>query len=228
MTDKITIDKTPETIHIMFNMLAPKYDFINNIMSFGTHNYIKYNCIKNSGVKAGDNVIDLCCGTGDMAGFIKKIEPQANVTGIDFSEKMLQKAKIKYKGKNIKFFQGDVTNLPYPDNYFDVITIAFGLRNILNAEKAVEEAYRILKPGGTFVHLDFGNKNFLSKLYDKTTPLLIKLFTENINPYKYLIESKRQFCEPVDLIKDFESKGFKLKKREDYLFSVISSQTMTK
>lgn len=95
--------------------------------------------------------------------------------------------------KQIKYIQGDVTNLPYEDNSFDFVTMGFGLRNIANAEKAVEEAYRVLRPNGSFLHLDFGKKNFISKIYDKTTPLLIRLASGNSISYSYLINSKKFF-----------------------------------
>lgn len=226
------IDKSPETIHKMFNSVAQRYDFLNNLMSFGTHNYVKYMSIKNLVIKPHDSVLDLCCGTGDLARLIKKIQPEAHVTGIDFSEKMLEiavrKNSAKKQCRQIKYIQGDVTDLPYEDNTFDFVIIGFGLRNIANAEKAVEEAYRVLRPNGSFLHLDFGKKNLLSKIYDKTTPLLIRLASGNSIPYSYLINSKKIFPLPEELIKDFESKGFKFKKREDYLLGVISAQIMTK
>lgn len=104
--------------------------------------------------------------------------------------------------------------------------MGFGLRNILNAEKSVEEVYRVLKPNGQFLHLDFGRKNLPSKIYEIITPILTKIFTDNPKAYSYLIKSKREFPEPQDLIKDFESKGFKLKKRKDFIFGVISAQLM--
>ena len=106
--------------------------------------------------------------------------------------------------------------------------MGFGLRNILNAEKSVEEVYRVLKPNGQFLHLDFGRKNLPSKIYEIITPILTKIFTDNPKAYSYLIKSKREFPEPQDLIKDFESKGFKLKKRKDFMFGVISAQLMQK
>ena len=228
MTDKNTVDKTPEAIHVMFNMISRKYDFMNNIMSFGTHYYVKYRSIKSLNIKPHDNIIDLCCGTGDLARIIKYFHPDACVTGIDFSEEMLKIAKTKNPKRKIRYLQGDVTNLPYEDNSFDIVTMGFGLRNIANAEKAVEEAYRILKPQGSFLHLDFRNQNFLNKIYEKTTPILAKMFTENYFSYDYLIKSKQTFPSPDDLIKDFENKGFIFKKRNDYLFGVISAETMTK
>lgn len=222
----MTLDKTPASIRTMFNMIANKYDFVNNVMSFGTQNHVKNRAIKMLDIKPHDNVIDLCCGTGDLSGIIKKTSPHACITGIDFSEKMLSVAKEKYT--DICFMQGDVTNLPYADNSFDFAVMGFGLRNILNAEKAVEEVYRILKPNGKFLHLDFGRKNFASRVYDKMTPLLIKLFTENTQAYSYLIKSKQEFPTPKDLIKDFKSKGFKLVKRKDFLCGVISAQVLEK
>ena len=222
----MSFDKSPEKIQTMFNIIADRYDFFNNLMSLSTQRYIKYKSIKNLNIKPHDKIIDLCCGTGDLSIIIKQIEPQADVTGIDFSDKMLEVAK--QKSQNIQYLQGDVTALPYPDNTFDCTVMGFGLRNIQNAEKAVEEAYRILKPGGYFMHLDFGKKNLISKVFDITIPVLAKLFTENYSAYAYLIKSKQIFPEPEDLIKDFESKGFRLKKRQDFLFGVISMQVMVK
>ncbi len=222
----MTLDKTPDSIHTMFNMIANKYDFVNNAMSFGTQNYVKIQAIKMLDIKPHNNVIDLCCGTGDLSGIVKKIFPHACITGIDFSERMLMIAKSKHP--DIRFMQGDVTNLPYEDNFFDFVIMGFGLRNILNAEKAVEEVYRILKPNGKFLHLDFGRKNFASKIYDVITPLLIRLFTENVEAYSYLIKSKQEFPSPEDVIRDFESKGFKLVKRKDFLCGVISAQVLAK
>lgn len=222
----MSLDKTPEKIHTMFNMISDKYDFINNLMSFGTQSIIKKNCIKLLNPNPQDKILDLCTGTGDLARMIKNIQPKAIVTGVDFSEKMLEIAKNK--GGNINYIQKDITNLPFLDNEFDIATMGFGLRNIQNAEKAIEEIYRVLKPGGKFLHLDFGEKNIFSKIFDKIVPILIKPFCDNIFAYNYLIKSKQEFLSPDDLIKDFESKGFKLVKRKDYCFGVISCQILKK
>lgn len=224
--DDIIIDKSPQTIHTMFNMLAKNYDKINDIMSFGTHNYAKAKSLSNLKINPHDRVLDLCCGTGDLARIMKEIQPDACIIGADFSERMLEIAKDK--NPNIKFMQLDATNLPFEDNSFDIVTMGFGLRNIQNAEKAVEEIYRVLKPSGKFLHLDFGKKNFISRIYDKLIPIIVGNFTENPSAYRYLIKSRQIFPEPADLIKDFEKKGFKLEKRKDYLFGVISSQIMIK
>ena len=226
MTHDKAIDKSPQTIHTMFNMLAQNYDKINNIMSFGTHKIAKFKSLSNLNIKPHDNILDLCCGTGDLSNMLKQIQPDCCVTGMDFSEQMLKIARNK--NSNIKFIQGDATDIPFYDNSFDIVTMGFGLRNIQNAEKAVEEIYRILKPKGQFLHLDFGKKNLITRIHNKLIPLMVNNFTDTPSAYKYLVKSKEIFPEPKDLIKDFESKGFKLQKREDYFFGVISSQIMVK
>jgi len=220
------LDKSPQTIQTMFNVISDKYDFINKLISFGTQSIIKQSCINLLKVKPYSNVLDLCTGTGDMSRFVKKNQPKANVIGIDFSEKMIEIAKNK--NNNINYFLGDVTNLPFSDNMFDYAIMSFGLRNILNSEKAIDEVYRILKPNGLFLHLDFGEKNCLNRLFDTIVPHITGIFTENKYAYDYLINSKRQFLVPDDLIKDFESKGFVLKIKKNFIFNTISCQIMEK
>ena len=222
----MSLDKSPEKIYTMFNDISGKYDFLNNIMSFGTQILVKSLCIKLLYPKPHDKVLDLCTGTGDLARLIKKQTPKAIVTGVDFSEKMLEIAKSK--SSDINYIKKDVTNLPFLDNEFDFVTMGFGLRNIQNAEKAVEEVYRVLKPEGKFLHLDFGNKNSFSKIFDQITLITTKIFSKNPLAYEYLIKSKQAFLTPEDLIKDFENKGFKLVKRKDFCFGVVSCQILKK
>jgi len=210
----------------MFNSIADKYDLMNNIISLGTHKYAKFMSIKNLSIKSGDKILDLCCGTGDLAIQMKKKQPESEVMGLDFSEKMLEIALKKSKYGNITFINTDCTKLPFYDNSFDIITMGFGLRNIFDTNKALSEVYRVLKPGGQFLHIDFGRKNFFSKIFDKIIPVLVKIFYKNSSPYNYLIKSKQLFPPPEGLIEVFESEGFKILKRKDYLFGVISSQVM--
>lgn len=222
----MTLDKTPKAVQNMFDKIAGKYDFINNIMSFGLHNFVKYKAVKSLDIKPYDKVLDLCCGTGDLSGITKKLYPKVSVIGIDFSDSMLEIARKKYG--QIPYIKADATNLPVLENSLDFVIMGFGLRNIQNAEKAIEEVFRILHNGGYFLHLDFGRKNLASKIYDITTKVITKIFSKNVDAYKYLIKSKREFLTPDELIEDFEKKGFKLKKRQDYLFGVISAQIMQK
>ena len=222
----MTLSKSPEKIRSLFNEIAEKYDFMNNLISLGLHRKIKKISVDTLDIKPHSKVLDACCGTGDMAYIIKKIQPLADVTGCDFSEKMLEIAKEKIH--NVKFINSDVSNLEFPDNNFDFVTMAFGLRNISNPEKVLNEIYRVLKPGGEFLHLDFGRKNFLNGIFDIEAPMFAKMFYGNKSPYEYLVKSKKAFPEPDELIEDFEKCGFKFKKKNDFLCGAISVQIMKK
>lgn len=222
----MTVFKAPEYIQNLFNTIAKKYDLLNNAMSFGLHKIIKKDCIKLLDLKEGANVLDGCCGTGDMAEFVKEIQPLAEVTGVDFSENMLSIAQKKVK--NVHFMKKDITSTDFPDNSFDAVIMGFGLRNISNPERALSEILRILKPGGKFLHLDFGRKNFASSLFNLIIPVSAFIFGGNFKSYSYLIKSKNAFPEPEELISDFEKSGFIFVKRKDYLFRVISTQILKK
>lgn len=222
----MTVSKKTDTINKMFDTIANKYDLMNNVISFGFHKFIKSKCINLLEIKDGYNIADLCSGTGDLAALIKSKNPRTNIIGVDFSKEMISIARKK--NPNICFSCEDVTRLSFPDNTFDIVTIGFGLRNIGNAEKAIDEIYRILKPNGIFMHIDFGEKNLFSYIFDALVLFLSKILSPNYKAYSYLIKSKREFLEPADLIKDFESKQFKLIKRKDFLFKIISCQIMVK
>lgn len=222
----MTVFKAPEYIRNLFNLIAGKYDLLNNAMSFGLHKFIKKDCIKLLSLKEKENILDGCCGTGDIARFVKEIQPLAEVTGVDFSENMLNIAKAKVK--NVHFMQGDITSTNFPDNSFDAIIVGFGLRNISNPERALYEIHRILKPGGKFLHLDFGRKNFASKVFNLIIPIIVFIFRGDFKSYSYLVKSKNAFPEPDELIEDFEKSGFNFVIRKDYLFGVISTQVVKK
>lgn len=220
--------KSPQKIQKMFDSIAQKYDFLNNIISFGMHKKIKYLMTKQLNVRPEDKIIDLCCGTGDIAIFLKEQNPNVDITAVDFSDEMLKIAQSKSKN-NIKFVKADCTNLPFEDEIFDLCTISFGLRNIENRQKALNEIHRILKKDGVFVHLDFGKSNlFLDSIFDSVIPFLVRVFYQNAIPYDYLVESKKEFPSSEKLIKEFEKNGFKFKERHNFLFGVISSQIMQK
>lgn len=222
----MTISKNPKTIQSMFNLIAEHYDFNNNLISLGLHKILKYISVKNLHLKDNSKILDTCTGTGDLAIFMNKINPNSEITGIDFCENMIKIAK--HKTSKIKFIQADCTDIPFPDNHFDIVTNSFGLRNIENYEKAIKEISRVLKSKGEFLHLDFGKKNIFSKIFDLITLPLIKLFYGNHLPYEYLIKSKKEFPSPENLVKLFEQNGFKLKCRKDFLFGIISTQIMQK
>ncbi|MBE7713243.1 MAG: ubiquinone/menaquinone biosynthesis methyltransferase [Cyanobacteria bacterium SIG26] len=219
-------DKNPQKIQKMFDEISSYYDKMNNLISFGTHYIIKYLAIKKLYILPRTMILDLCCGTGDFTKIISKTFPRTKIIGLDFSKEMLKLAKIK--NPTGVFMQGDCTDLPFTDEEFDYITMGFGLRNISNRSKAISEAYRVLNNGGKFLHLDFGEHNKISKIFDFIVPAIAKLFKKNSNHYKYLLASKTTFPNPKNLIKEFEQAGFKLEKQYDYLFGTISAQIMIK
>jgi len=226
MENIMTCDKNPEKIKNMFNEISSYYDRMNNFISFGTHYLLKFLAVKELHIKPRSMVLDLCCGTGDFSRIISKFYPRTHVIGLDFSEKMLKIAKTK-NPKNV-FMPGDCTNLPFESNEFDYITMGFGLRNIQNRQKAISEAYRVLNNGGKFLHLDFGYHNRVAEVFSIIVPAMAKFFGANSEHYKYLLESRNEFPLPDDLIKEFESAGFKYIKKSNYLFGAISMQIMQK
>lgn len=222
----MSCDKNPENIKNMFNEISAYYDQMNNFISLGTHFIIKILAIKALKITSRASILDLCCGTGDFTSIITKLHPRTKIIGVDFSAQMLKIAKNK--NPNGVFLQSDATNLPFKENEFDYITMGFGLRNIENRSKALDEIYRILKNNGKFLHLDFGEHNKISKIFNIIVPILVKIFKKNDKHYQYLLSSKNEFPNPNSLICEFEQHGFKLIRKQDYLFGIISAQIMTK
>jgi len=130
--------------------------------------------------------------------------------------------------KEVEFIEADVTDLPFEGNSFDFITISYGLRNIQDRAKAINEMYRVLKTGGKVLHLDFGEKNMLGKMFEVFVPYFARILGKDYQSYKYLVNSKQTFPEPNALIKEFEDQNFKLVERKDFLFGAISAQVFTK
>lgn len=218
--------KNPETIKNLFNNLAKRYDFFNRVISLGMQTRVKKKSLKLLNIEDGSNVLDICTGTGDLAFFINKINPNLNITGIDFSEKMLEIARAKQKDyqNNMKFFLADGRELPFEDDTFDIVTIGFGLRNIENYERVMSEIHRVLKPKGQILNLDFScDKSFANSVFDLLTSILTS-FTSKKNSFRYLISSKKEFLSSTDLINLFRRKGFIFLKRKYFAFEVISAE----
>lgn len=218
--------KNPETIKKLFNNLAKRYDFFNRVISLGMQTRVKKKSLKLLNIEDGSNVLDICTGTGDLAFFINKINPNLNITGIDFSEKMLEIARNKQKDyqNNMKFFLADGRELPFEDDTFDIVTIGFGLRNIENYERVISEIHRVLKPKGQILNLDFScDKSFANSVFDLLTSILTS-FTSKKNSFRYLISSKKEFLSSTDLINLFRRKGFIFLKRKYFAFEVISAE----
>lgn len=186
-------------IQTIFNSISDDYDHMNDIISFNQHTIWRNRTNKEIFVKPGHEVLDLCCGTGDWTIQLAEND-QANVTGLDFSENMLKVAADKTAHiKNITLTQGDATALPYEDNSFDIITIGFGLRNLPDYNVAIQEFYRVLKPGGQLVILETSNPenklvNYGFNIYfGKIMPFLGEKIAGSGQEYTWLYESTSQF-----------------------------------
>ena len=218
-------DKNPQKINQIFDSIASYYDKMNNYMSFFTHKLIKKYALRDLNIKPNSKVLDLCCGTGDFCSIINSFNRNTMLIGVDNSQNMLKIAK--QKNPKLVFVRADCTKLPFSEE-FSYVTMGFGLRNIENRTLAISQIYKSLKVNGEFLHLDFGNHNFASKIFDFIVMLLIKLHRADAKSYEYLLESKNSFPQPAELIKEFERAGFKFVKRKDFLFGVISYQIMRK
>ncbi|HBE19954.1 MAG TPA: bifunctional demethylmenaquinone methyltransferase/2-methoxy-6-polyprenyl-1,4-benzoquinol methylase UbiE, partial [Cyanobacteria bacterium UBA11367] len=155
---------TPPATEIrdIFNRIAPVYDQLNNWLSLGQHKIWKLMAVKWSGAKPGNICLDLCCGSGDIAQLVaKKVGNTGKVYGVDFSSAQLGIAKTRaeshYPPLSINWIEADVLNLPWDDNYFDSATMGYGLRNVTDIPRCLQELYRVLKPGAKAAILDFNH-----------------------------------------------------------------------
>ncbi|WP_150466651.1 bifunctional demethylmenaquinone methyltransferase/2-methoxy-6-polyprenyl-1,4-benzoquinol methylase UbiE [Francisella sp. SYW-9] len=203
----------------VFHSVAAKYDLMNDLMSFGIHRIWKKQTLAKTGVRKGDKVLDLAGGTGDLAyKFCQMVGAQGKVVLSDINSSMLEVGKEKLTNKgcvgNIEYVQANAECLPFPDNYFDCITISFGLRNVTDKAKALASMCRVLKPGGRLLVLEFSKPivPLLSKVYDeysfKALPFLGKIITQDAESYKYLAESIRKHPDQETLKQMMFDAGF--------------------
>ena len=222
----MSYEKSVEKVKETFDKISSYYDKMNNIMSFGFHYLIKILALKSLKIKDQSMILDLCCGTGDFTKIFFKISQNSKVIGLDNSIEMLKLAKMKNPYGT--FIQGNCLDLPFGEGEFDIVTAGFGLRNIQDRKKALSEIKKVLKDGGQFLHLDFGKHNIFSKIFDFYVKFLTKFLIKNSESYLYLVESKNEYPEPDELIKEFEDNGFKILKCRDFMFGTISVQIFTK
>ena len=191
----------------VFDTVYNKYDLMNDFMSFGVHRYWKKELIRKINPSSNDTLIDVACGTGDIAKLFSDInQNKSRILCVDFNHKMLGEGKKRLKNyKNIKWKLSSAENLNVPSNSFDFYTISFGLRNTKNINKSIKEAYRVLKKGGRFFCLEFSkiqnqNLEILYKNYSKFIPTIGKIIVGESKPYKYLVESIENFVNQEELI----------------------------
>ena len=184
----------------VFDKVSNKYDLMNDFMSLGIHRLWKKDLINIMSPSRNTKLIDVACGTGDIGKlFLESINYKGQVYNVDPNKKMIIEGKKKFKNiDNIKWFVNSAENLKFKDNYFDFYTISFGLRNTKNIDKSLKEAFRVLKPGGKFLCLEFSkvqNENFrkIYKEYSKLIPKIGDIVVGEKEPYEYLVESIDKF-----------------------------------
>ncbi len=202
----------------VFSNVAPKYDIMNDVMSLGIHRIWKDTFIKKLNPKAGSKLLDVAGGTGDIAfRFLQKAKG-GHVTVCDINPQMLEEGYKNAIDNNvlegIEWTCGDAEKLPFPDNSYDYYTIAFGIRNVTHIDAALAEAYRVLKPGGHFMCLEFSHVTnpVLAKLYEfysfKVIPQMGQLVAGDRDSYQYLVESIRKFPTQEKFLKMIKDAGF--------------------
>jgi len=202
-------------VNALFDKIAPRYDLINDLQSFGLHRYWKRRLIQLGNLKSGTKALDICCGTADLA--LAMARAGAEVVGLDFSEHMLGVAQTRAKaqanatssgvrpgkdpksGSNPIFIRGDAQRIPLAEDSFEIVTIGYGLRNLVSWEIGLEEMLRVTKPGGHLLVLEFGkpgNALWRSTYYcylRSIVPVLGRVFAGSWSAYAYILESLRHY-----------------------------------
>tara|TARA_Y100000590_G_C15559084_1_gene953998 strand:- start:91 stop:795 length:705 start_codon:yes stop_codon:yes gene_type:complete len=199
----------------VFEDVFDKYDLMNDLMSLGIHRLWKRNFIDWLNPQQNTKLIDVASGTGDIAKlFLNRVKNRAFVYCVDENKGMLDLNKKKFKNNsNVKWFCKNAEKLPFNNNYFDYYTISFGIRNVSNINHALKEAYRVLKPGGRFMCLEFSKVsneilNKIYKNYSKSIPIIGKLVIGKSEPYEYLINSIEKFYSQEDFLNQIKQQNF--------------------
>jgi len=225
-TDKTThfgFETVPENekagrVHGVFTNVASKYDIMNDVMSVGIHRVWKDAMMDWLAPRAGQKLLDVAGGTGDVSFRFLKRAGQAHATVLDMTESMLvegrQRAEAGKMADSLDWVVGDAMALPFEDNTFDVYTISFGIRNVTRIADALSEAYRVLKPGGRLMVLEFSQlpNDGMQKLYDlysfNVIPRMGKLIANDADSYQYLVESIRKFPDQDSFATMIREAGF--------------------
>jgi demethylmenaquinone methyltransferase/2-methoxy-6-polyprenyl-1,4-benzoquinol methylase len=217
--EKVTWDDKQHRVGSVFDSVAGNYDLMNDVMSFGVHRLWKRFAVEQSGVHRGQIILDLAGGTGDLAERLSRmVGPDGEVVIGDINKSMLNVGRERLLDRgicgNVQYVQANAENLPFPDSSFDCITIAFGLRNVTDKPKALESMYRVLKPGGRLLVLEFSKPVVpaLKQAYDlysfRILPVMGRLIARDEASYRYLAESIRMHPGQDELKALMEQSGF--------------------
>ena len=216
---QVPVEEKAGLVSGVFHSVAGQYDLMNDLMSFGIHRVWKFFTIEKSGVRNGHHVLDIAGGTGDLAAsFAKAVGENGKVILADINDSMLRVGRDKLinrgRSNNVEYVQADAQHLPFPDNSFDCITIAFGLRNVTDKDLALQSMFRVLKPGGRLLILEFSkpSDDTLAKMYDRYSfnilPKMGQLVTGDAESYRYLSESIRVHPDQETLKAMMQGAGF--------------------
>ena len=205
-------------VHGVFTNVASKYDVMNDVMSFGIHRIWKDAMMDWLAPRAGQKLLDVAGGTGDVSFRFLKRGGSGHATVLDMTEQMLiegrQRAEAGEMADNLDWIVGDAMALPFPDNTFDVYTISFGIRNVTRIADALAEAFRVLKPGGRLMVLEFSQipNPMMQWAYDRYSfniiPPMGKLIANDSDSYQYLVESIRKFPDQDSFLQMIKDAGF--------------------
>jgi len=217
--EQVPASQKAKRVAAVFDSVANRYDLMNDLMSFGVHRLWKRFAISLAGVRRGHRVLDLAAGTGDLASrFSQMVGGEGEVVFSDINASMLQqgRARMVDEGKvgNLRYVQADAQALPFADASFDCVTMAFGLRNVTDKERALRSIYRVLRPGGRLVVLEFSHPRpgLFKSAYDlysfRFLPQLGRWVTSDPDSYRYLAESIRMHPPREELKAMMENAGF--------------------
>lgn len=200
----------------VFHSVAKNYDIMNDVMSAGLHRVWKHFTINTARLRKGDKVLDIAGGTGDLSrGWAKRVGKEGEVWLTDINSSMLTvgRDRLLNEGTILPVALADAEKLPFPSNYFNLVSVAFGLRNMTHKDQALKEMYRVLKPGGTLLVLEFSKVYApLAPAYDlysfKLLPLMGKVIAKDADSYQYLAESIRMHPDQETLKNMMKEAGF--------------------
>jgi len=221
---RANLNKDPDDVSKMFDDVAHRYDFLNDLLSLGRTKVWRRVVTSIIAPKPGMKILDIAAGTGSSSRPL--VEKGAEVTALDFSHGMIEQGRKR--NKNINFVQGDALKLPFEDNSFDVTTISFGLRNTSNTDKALKEALRVTKDSGRIVVAEFSHpvnpifkKIYLNYLME-ALPVIVKKISKNPDAYIYLAESIRAWPDQAELASIMRDSGFKSVAWQDLTFGIVA------
>lgn len=229
----VEAEKKADMVASVFHSVAAKYDVMNDLMSFGVHRIWKQLTIDQSGIRPGQHVLDLAGGTGDLAiKMAKRVGPTGSVVLSDINESMLSVGRDRLTDKgivgNVTYSQANAEALPFDDNSFHCVTMAFGLRNVTDKDKALASIFRVLKPGGRLLVLEFSKPvlPLLSKAYDAYSftalPMMGKLVANDAESYRYLAESIRMHPDQETLQGMMDAVGFENTSYQNFTGGVVA------